>query len=317
MSGQSAKRLGLEVDELELELRLRRIELSLDKKIDANQDATQTGRGKGDVPQVTGLRVIGSTPGGATIGWNAVSISDLRRYELAFSTALSFAEDLQEYNEASTQYVFNTASDTGGGGGATWFARVRAVNSSGQKGVWSVTLNLTTGQAQTADLADGSVTSTTISTAAEDAITAAQVVYSNTASGLVALQVQAALDEILGKIVFTKSFTSAETALLTDGVVTIAHGLGVRPLLVTMTLVCKTADGDYVPGDQVGPFAGMMAHNHDGGTSYAGVRATMIFTDTTNVNIVNDLGHIVVNKAGGGGNQITTSRWRWVVRAFA
>jgi len=176
MTGQSAKRLGLEVEgDLELELRLRRIEESLDGKIDANQDAAVTGRGKGGVPQVTGLRVTGQTPGSVTIAWNPVAIPDLRRYELNFATNLGYSTNLKSAIEATTQYTFNTASATGGGGGATWYARVRAVNSSGVKGTWSVTLNLTTGQAQSEDIGDGQVTDDNISSDSNTSILVQQL----------------------------------------------------------------------------------------------------------------------------------------------
>ena len=255
MSGQSAKRLGIEVtDNLELESRLRRIEVALEKKSNTNDDSDNQSRGKGAVPQVTGLRVIGQIPGGAQIGWNAVSISDLRRYELNFSTSFGFSENLQAFNEATTQYTFSSASDTGGGGGATWFARVRAVNSSGQKGVWSVVLNLTTGQAQTADLAAGSVTIEQISTEPGDIPPASSISYDGSGSGLSADNVQDAIDEVVTGIPdppFTEEFVSTTQTITGGGTLTLAHGLSGTPKIVHATLINVTAEHGYVTGDEI------------------------------------------------------------------
>ena len=157
----SAPRLGLDVqDNLELESRLRRIETEIATKVTAaslsegGSDVTQ----RVDViPQVTGLRVTGSTPGAITVAWNQVRISDLRRYELDIATDLAFATNAQTKNVAGTEYTHSTTSATGGGGNATTYIRLRARSSSGNVGPYSVSLNTTTGQAQSSDIADDSV----------------------------------------------------------------------------------------------------------------------------------------------------------------
>lgn len=154
MSGQSAKRYGLDVKgDLELESRLRRMELELGKLARGNEDATVLSRGKGAVPQVSGLRLGGTIPGGLTVLWNAVSISDLRRYDVQFATNLAFNEGLQTFTASTTTYPFTTAT----AGGATYYARVRAVNSNRRQGAWSTVLNTATGQAASTELADGAV----------------------------------------------------------------------------------------------------------------------------------------------------------------
>lgn len=150
---QSAKRYGVEVaGDLELENRLRRIEVALAASGGGNQDATSLSRGAGSVPQVTGLRLGGTIPGGFTINWNAVTISDLRRYEVQFATDLAFAAGTQAFSAVTTTWAFTTASTD------VYFARVRAVNNNGTAGSWSITLNTTTGQAATGDIEDGAVT---------------------------------------------------------------------------------------------------------------------------------------------------------------
>jgi hypothetical protein len=320
MSGQSAKRYGIEItDNLELESRIRRIEVALDQKANANQDADSTARGSGSVPQVTGLRVIGSTPGAVTVGWSASPIPDFRRYDLNFATSLAFVDDLQEYTEATTQYVFSTASSTGGGGGTTWYARVRAVSTSGQHGIWSATLNLTTGQAQTADLGTGSVTSAVISTVAADAIQASAVVFAPT-STIASTTVQTAISEavsdlttLINALPFTVSFTSAAQTLVDDSSVTVAHGLGVVPKMVWLTLVNITAELGYVTGDVVGPFGGIISLN----PSFATTRVVHCWVDSTNVYLLNDAGTIIIIKGGGTQTAITNANWGCVVRAYA
>lgn len=158
----SAKRYGLDVKgDLELEARLRRIEGELEKLLrssDLGGDASSTTQRISDVPQVTGLRVLGKTPGAITLAWNQVRISDLRRYELDIAEDLAFTSNKQTYNVAGTEYQFSTVSSTGGGGATTIYARVRARSRSSGPGAYSVTLNTITGQAQSADIAPGAIT---------------------------------------------------------------------------------------------------------------------------------------------------------------
>lgn len=304
----SAKRFGLDVKgDLELETRLRRIEHELEGKQSANQDATETTRARSNVPQVSGLRLTGSTPGSVTVAWNAVSIPDLRRYEIQFATNFGFSTDLQTFNQAGTQYVFSTASDTGGGGGATWFARVRAVNSFGQAGTYSAVLNLETGQAQTADLAPGSVTTVQITPAG---VAADAVSYDHTSSGLTSTNVQDAIDELASGTptpVFTESATTAQTAITLNGQTTMAHGLtGGAPSLINLMLVCVVNDASYVAGDII--------YNVQGNYGTAD-RYITISADATNVYVYiatnNQLA--VADKGGGGGGHVdlTTASWRF------
>jgi hypothetical protein len=156
----SAKRLGMQVDDLELEHRLRRIEGELEKKAIAIDfgDGTSSTKRVATIPQVIGLRVTGKTPGAITLAWNQVSISDLRRYEVDIAEDLSFTTNKQTFNVASTSLQYNTVEEEGGGGNTSVFARVRARTRSGNVGNYSVVLNAITGQAQTDDIADDAVT---------------------------------------------------------------------------------------------------------------------------------------------------------------
>ncbi len=157
----SAKRLGLDVrDDLELEQRLRRIEIQLEKKADLSafsEDGSTDTQRVDTIPRVTGLRVAGSTPGAITVAWSQVRISDLRRYELDIAEDLAFATNAETKNLAGTEFTYSTNSDTGGGGDTSIFVRVRARSITGNVGAYSIVLNATTGQAQPDDIADDAV----------------------------------------------------------------------------------------------------------------------------------------------------------------
>jgi hypothetical protein len=156
----SSKRLGLEVtDNLELELRLRRIESELDNKANAVDFAESDEVQRVNIiPQVTGLRVSGKTPGAITFAWNQVRISDLRRYIIEVAEDRAFTINKQSFNAAGTEFQYSTNEEGGGGGNTTVFVHVRAENRAGNTGPFSITLDAITGQAQTEDIADEAVT---------------------------------------------------------------------------------------------------------------------------------------------------------------
>lgn len=158
----SSKRFGLDVkNDLELELRLRRIEGKLEQTAQSSDvgEGSENTQRVTNIPQVTGLRVTGKTPSAITLAWNQVRISDLRRYELWVAEDLAFATNLQKFNVASTEFQYSTISEEGGGGLTTVYAKVRARTRAGNVGVFSVVLNAQTGQAQTEDIAAESITS--------------------------------------------------------------------------------------------------------------------------------------------------------------
>lgn len=164
----SAKRLGLDVskDNLELELRLRRIETALESSSESDAQRVTT------IPQVSGLSLTGSIPGAISVAWTSVRISDLRRYELDVAENLGFSVNNQSFTTAGTEFTYTTNEETGGGGDTTVYVRVRARGVNGNVGPYSAVLNTTTGQAQAADIADEAVTTEAI---AEGAVTVAVI----------------------------------------------------------------------------------------------------------------------------------------------
>ena len=167
---QSAKRYGLEVEgDLELESRLRRMEVAIASLSPSTGDPTTTSRGGGAVPQVSGLALKGTSPGTFTIGWNDVTISDLRRYEIQFATDAALSENLSAFTAATPIYAFTTGDTSVS---RTYYSRVRAVNSAGLSGQWSGVLNTSTGQVTTPDILDEAVTDPKLET---DAVASGKV----------------------------------------------------------------------------------------------------------------------------------------------
>ena len=155
MSITSAKRQGLEVrDDLELESRLRRIEVELDRRVRTNDASTTLSRATVTVPQVKGLSTDAAIIGGLSVKWTPVTISNLRRYEVQFATDVGFTTSVQEFITVTPNFTFTTASTSQ----SVYYCRVRAVNSAGVKGEYSVVLNVNTGQISGGNLADDSVT---------------------------------------------------------------------------------------------------------------------------------------------------------------
>lgn len=103
------------------------------------------------------------------------------------------------------------------------------------------------------------------------------------------------------------NFTSSEQTVTADTVLSVAHGLGAKPSLVQVALICKTADLGYSVDDEV--LAG-------GNTSDASDTGITIALDTTNVVIVQASSVPLVNQSTLNRASITVGRWRWVVRAW-
>ena len=106
----------------------------------------------------------------------------------------------------------------------------------------------------------------------------------------------------------TPDFTSAQTGLDNDAQVDIAHSLGAAPSFIRVTLVCTTDDLGYVAstGDAVEWAAAMEATD----------RGATVFSDATNVSIVQGAGIALFSASSFNIESITDSSWRWVVRAW-
>lgn len=108
-------------------------------------------------------------------------------------------------------------------------------------------------------------------------------------------------------------YTSAEQTITSAGALTLAHGLGVKPSLLTFTLICKTAEHGYSVDDELylGPVGTA--------TSIDDNRAFSAVVDGTNVNIrfgANASTFSLLSRSSGAGVALTNANWRLIVRAF-
>lgn len=154
----SAKRLGLAHDPVELEQRLRRLELAVEKRQQANfqQSAASLRRSRSAPPQVTGLSVLDTIAGAIAIKWSPANIPDLQRYDVQVATNLAFSNAIS-YRTNEPLFTFPEGTDPT----ADYYARVRAVNSRGEPGLYSSPLNAALGRANDID-SDRDDTETTI-----------------------------------------------------------------------------------------------------------------------------------------------------------
>ena len=320
-----AKRYGLEIrDDLETELRFRRIEQRLEELIassDLDTEGGQTVRSN-TVPQVTGFRVVGSTPGAVTLGWNAIPISDLRRYELEIADNIGFTDNKQTFFVAGTQFQFSTQSASGGGGGAIIYARVRARNRAGNVGPYSITLNTSTGQAQQADIGEQAVGEEQIEDVVIEGLTITVSDNVHTFTPVTRLNFNPdhfylAGDNSLGDdpiVNLNVGWQFRSSGLLSlpsaGNDVTWAHGHNGTPEIVKVFLVNVTTDLGHAVGDRIPVTTDLFGSISDGQPSYGtSVNATnVIFTRN------NDGGsspiYITGRGATPGARAITINRWR-------
>lgn len=113
-------------------------------------------------------------------------------------------------------------------------------------------------------------------------------------------------------ILFTKEYVSGEQSIAAGGTATTAHGLGVIPKLVYLSLVCKVAEYGYAVGQEV-PLTGNILVGIDAGTNFGAQSAW----DATNVTVkYGNVGVGVLNLTTGQGVQVTNTSWRLIIRAW-
>lgn len=102
-------------------------------------------------------------------------------------------------------------------------------------------------------------------------------------------------------------FESTDQTVTPNSTLNVAHGLGARPKMFTVTLKCVTPEFNYAAGDEV-----FFSYNY-----IAGVSVIQASADATNV-IINYTGANtrVLNKTAQVEQTITSANWRFVVRAW-
>jgi hypothetical protein len=108
------------------------------------------------------------------------------------------------------------------------------------------------------------------------------------------------------------SFLSSAQTITTSGLLTLAHGMGVEPKIITLTLQCLSADLGYSIGDRIQA----EFNNGDSGQS----RVNTARKDSTNIYLrYSDLSQCFASGVKSTGDLIalTNSRWALYVEAFA
>lgn len=105
-------------------------------------------------------------------------------------------------------------------------------------------------------------------------------------------------------------FTSSEQTYTNGGIVTVAHGLGAKPSLVSAVAICKTAQTPYAVGDELVVGTGHEAH------SGVGNFGSSIHSDTTNVNLQIGANGMYGQGSSGGALILNTSDWKIIIRAW-
>lgn len=122
---------------------------------------------------------------------------------------------------------------------------------------------------------------------------------------------------LLSALGFSASFTSAEQTISNAGSLTIAHGLGRAPALVSASLICKIASENYAVGDVIN-LVGTISPA--GGTAVqSGFSMFVDSGDTTNIKIrfTNETNPMrVFNKTTGVGAAVPNASWRLIIRAW-
>jgi hypothetical protein len=147
----ASQRFGIEHMDLDLELRLRRIEQALEQKLDANPRADVWGAINLPIPRVTGL-ALGEVVNGWAVEWTPLDIPDLRKYEIRVSTDLNFST-FTEYQTRTNRLTFTDEDSPD-----AKYIKVRASSLSKRRSIWSSILDTSTGGlVNTSDIEVGAI----------------------------------------------------------------------------------------------------------------------------------------------------------------
>lgn len=118
----------------------------------------------------------------------------------------------------------------------------------------------------------------------------------------------AALTGVIG----TKSFTSAQQTITSNGALTLAHGLGAAPFIFPLQLVCQTGEANWTAGQIINVNYGVL-------NSGTGLNAA-VSSDSTNIYIrYSNSGSVFqyLDATTGAGVSLTNANWKLVVKAIA
>ena len=103
-------------------------------------------------------------------------------------------------------------------------------------------------------------------------------------------------------------YVSAEQAMTVSALLTLAHGLGVKPLFVSVVAICKTAEQGHAVGDEL-----CLGPGFEAGNSVTGANVS---ANATNIFIFAGADHVPINKSTFANTGLTEASWRWIARAW-
>jgi Phage tail fibre repeat len=125
-------------------------------------------------------------------------------------------------------------------------------------------------------------------------------------TGEVMLSQGAGAAPIWGKPAIDPDYTSSLQTITDLSLLTLAHGLSVKPRLVEIRLSCAVAQSPYAVGEEATPI--FYAASGD-------IKGTMISYDATNIKIRTGNNLLLVNNSGAL-LSLTNASWRYIVRAW-
>lgn len=104
-------------------------------------------------------------------------------------------------------------------------------------------------------------------------------------------------------------FTSSEQAVTVDTLLEVAHGLATTPIMIQVILRNTTADLNYTPIEEIVYYGNPVSISTDSS-------GATVVADSTNVSLVQGEFMRLHDKSGFNQGSLTTSSWRWIVKAW-
>jgi len=106
-------------------------------------------------------------------------------------------------------------------------------------------------------------------------------------------------------------YESTEQVITSGATLTLPHGLGVRPFMLQLELICKTAEDGWSVGDILIPAQISTSSSNRVNTLYSdATNIYLIYEDATNCFATTD-------KSTGAGALLTNANWRVIIKGIA
>jgi hypothetical protein len=116
------------------------------------------------------------------------------------------------------------------------------------------------------------------------------------------------LPVFVGPLVKSTEYAPADQTITAGGSVTLAHGFGIRPKIIVLTLINVSTEGGYTAGQEIDVFPTGDA---------SGTRGFSVRRDTTNIVVTYGATSLLLMDTTGNEFSITVAKWQLRVRAYA